>query len=265
MPNLPSGLDASRPPKHRGVKKPFWSVPDLTGESYRSVLQRFHNFFRPATYLEIGVLDGKTLELASCDSIAIDPRFILDRPLIENKPSCCLYNMTSDTFFKRHSPSSIFGQSIEMAFLDGMHWFEFLLRDFINVEKHCKPNSIIFLHDCMPTDEYVARRDVDDKRLEDVSAHLGWWAGDVWKVTDILLKHRKDLRVIPFNADPTGLVAVTGLNPSSTILADNYFRLIYEYKDKDIAACGDEYLRELNAVDTSMSLKYEDLSSLFWL
>jgi hypothetical protein len=60
-----------------GIDQPFWSTPDLGGEDYQIVLQRFHQAFKPQNYLEIGVADGATLELAECFSIGIDPRFTI--------------------------------------------------------------------------------------------------------------------------------------------------------------------------------------------
>ncbi len=62
-------------------------------------------------------------------------------------------------FFARHDLGGLLGKPISMAFLDGMHHFEYLLRDFINTEKHCSSNSVILLHDCLPTDRHVARRE----------------------------------------------------------------------------------------------------------
>lgn len=123
------------PPTPRQIaetaKGPLWSEPDLTGEDYTTVLQRFHRIFSPKSYLEIGVSNGASLELANCFSIAVDPSFAIERPLLNNKPGCCFYQMTSDNFFQKFDPTAIFGQSIDMAFLDGMHWFEYLLRGFI--------------------------------------------------------------------------------------------------------------------------------------
>ena len=245
--------------------EPFWSTPDLTGEHYRNVLQRFHRAFKPSNYLEIGVLDGVTLDFATCASIAIDPKFRIEKLSLNTKPSCAFYTMTSDAFFEAHSPSAIFGKPIDMAFLDGMHWFEFLLRDFINVERHCKQNSIVFLHDCLPTDEHVARRDADDGAKKERSSHPAWWAGDVWKVADILARYRPDLKMLAFDAGPTGLVAITSLNPSSTILSAGYFNLIEEYKNKTLVEYGDEYHQHLNVVTTQRSTSLIALSSLFWL
>jgi len=263
-PPIPTGRSAiSASPL--GSPASSWSAPDLTGEDYAVVLNRLHATFTPQTYLEIGVSTGASLELASCFSIAIDPNFMIDRPVLKNKPACCFYSMTSDKFFLQYNPSTVFGRPIEMAFLDGMHLFECLLRDFSNVEKHCKSNSIVLLHDCVPIDEYVCRRDINDHRLKQRSAHPDWWAGDVWKVVDILLKFRPDLTVVIFDATPTGLVAVTHLDPSSTFLKDRYFNLIEDYKNKTLTEHGDAYYQSLKLLDTRQYASFEALSTLFWL
>jgi hypothetical protein len=258
VPNTP-------PPGSDAAKAPSWSVPDLTGADYTTVLHRFHTTFKPQSYLEIGVSDGASLGLAKCFSIAIDPSFAIERSLQNDKPGCCFYQMTSDSFFRKFDPTAISGQSIDMAFLDGMHWFEYLLRDFMNVERHCKPNSIIFMHDCMPTDEYIGRRDTDDHRLKERSAHPDWWAGDVWKTVAILLKYRPDLRIVAFNASPTGLIAITRLDPSSTLLADRYYNLVEDYKDQTLTEHGGADYSSLTMVDTRQFATFAALSTLFWL
>lgn len=130
-------------------------APDLAGEHYIATLQRLHEVLRPKTYLEIGVQLGDSLKLARCASIAIDPAFHIVPSNIEGvfaKPELHFYQMGSDDFFGQHSPSQILGRTIDMAFLDGMHRCEYLLRDFINTERHCKRNSIIALHDCLPVE-----------------------------------------------------------------------------------------------------------------
>ncbi len=244
---------------------PLWSMPDHTGENYRTILQRFHQVFRPETYLEIGVENGTTLEFATCASIGIDPAYRITQPITDNKPACLLYRTSSDLFFKHQDPSGIFGQPIDMAFLDGMHWFEFLLRDFINVEKHCKPNSIVLIHDCIPTDSHAARRDPNDHRLRELSHNPDWWAGDVWKVIAMLAKYRPDLKILAFDAVPTGLIAVTNLDARSTTLADRYFDMVEEYRDQTLADAGPAYLDRLRIADTQRYASHEALSSLFWL
>ena len=51
--------------------------PKHAGVGYVKLLRRLHAVKRPNTYLEIGSAAGKTLALARCASIAIDPRFRL--------------------------------------------------------------------------------------------------------------------------------------------------------------------------------------------
>jgi hypothetical protein len=146
-----------------------------------------------------------------------------------------------------------------------MHLVEFLLRDFINVERHCKLNSVIFIHDCLPTDQYVARRDVNDHTFKSRSRHPEWWTGDVWKVLEIIIKYRTDLRVVVFNAHPTGLVAVTRLDPSSRLLTDRYFDLVAEYKDRDLIEHGNALHQNITIVDTREFSTFESMSTLFWM
>jgi hypothetical protein len=195
----------------------------------------------------------------------VDSHFAIGQPVLKNKPACCLFQMTSDSFFQRFNPSAIFGQPIDMAFLDGMHLFEFMLRDFINVERHYKVNSVVFIHDCLPIDEYVGRRDIDDHTLKARSRHPEWWTGDAWKLLAIILKHRQDLRVVIFNAYPTGLAAVTRLNPSSTLLGDRYFDLVAEYNTQTLTEYGDAFYHNTKIVDTREYGTFETMSSIFWI
>jgi hypothetical protein len=195
-------------------------LPDHQGEDYLIVLARLHKILTPATYLEIGSRTGDSLALASCASIAVDPQFRLSPAFLSNKPECHLYAMTSDDYFASHSPAKTFNRPIDFAFLDGLHHAEFLLRDFINAEAHCTPESVIALHDCFPLDAVMARRDQADRSLRDHPNRSDWWTGDVWLMAEALKKFRPDLTIIGLNAPPTGLLLVTDLNPGSTVLQD---------------------------------------------
>ena len=177
-----------------------------SGELYNAVLTRFHSALKPKTYLEIGVNEGDTLGLAACASIAIDPSFSkVKGTALRNKNVCSFYQMTSDEFFRDHNPVHIFGRKIDMAFLDGLHYFEYLLRDFINTEKYCANNSVLILHDCIPPDEFVGRRLMRDVSLREISKYRDWWAGDAWKVVAIIQKYRKDLCVVALDFSPPEL------------------------------------------------------------
>ena len=113
---------------------------------YRDNLEFLHQVLNPKVYLEIGVETGRSLILAQDDTCAIgvDPAPIVMHPLTGNKT---VYKMTSDDFFAQKVDDVLQGRKIDLAFIDGMHNFEFVLRDFINVEKHSRHNSIITVHD----------------------------------------------------------------------------------------------------------------------
>lgn len=200
------------------------TVPDLDGETYFDTLEHLHKTLQPKTYLEIGTLTGRSLQISTCDSIAIDPDFCLEAEYLSKimaKPSLHFFRMTSDDFFNSYSPLDIFGQPIEFAFLDGMHLCEFLLRDFMNTEKHCSHSATIVLHDCLPVEEGMAERD-GPQSSRSAPHRQGWWTGDVWRTALLLKRRRPDLRIRAFDAYATGLILIDQLDPSNKYLFDNY-------------------------------------------
>jgi len=242
------------------------SVPDLQGEWYLSFMQRLHGILQPATYFEVGTSTGDSLVLSQCPSIAVDPAFRLSAERVGPKPICAFYQMTSDAYFAAHSPSALFGRPIDLAFLDGLHLAEALLRDFINTERHCKPNSVVMLHDCIPTDTYIAERVNSPERRESRSAHPGWWTGDVWKVLPILRRMRPDLSIHALDASCTGLVMITNLDPGSTVLSDTYAASLREMRAMDLATYGlERFIAEQEIESTASYQTFEDISARFWL
>jgi len=195
----------------------------LPGEDYFHVLARIHRHLRPRTYLEIGVSRGESLAcvLPQTQVLGIDPAPNLARPPPANVR---IYRETSDDFFARYVPSAeLGGQPVELAFIDGMHHFEYALRDFINVERACCGSSVILMHDCYPLDERTARR-------EQVT---GFWSGDIWRLMLLLRTHRPDLVVRTIATPPTGLGIVLNPDPTSQLLAERVDELIGEYLAKD--------------------------------
>ncbi|HXB18463.1 MAG TPA: class I SAM-dependent methyltransferase [Steroidobacteraceae bacterium] len=195
----------------------------LPGEDYFHVLARIHRHLRPRTYLEIGISRGESLAcvLPQTQVLGIDPAPNLARPPPANVR---IYRETSDDFFARYVPSAeLGGQPVELAFIDGMHHFEYALRDFINVERACCGSSVILMHDCYPLDERTARR-------EQVT---GFWSGDIWRLMLLLRTHRPDLVVRTIATPPTGLGIVLNPDPTSQLLAERVDELIGEYLAKD--------------------------------
>jgi hypothetical protein len=115
-----------------------------------------------------------------------------------------------------------------MAFLDGMHRIEFLLRDFINTEAAAHKRSLILMHDCLPLNNRMARRSFVPGSPEE-GDHAMSWTGDVWKIIPILREYRPDLRVTLLDCPPTGLVAVNRVDPENRVLDRAYHEILNKY------------------------------------
>jgi hypothetical protein len=242
------------------------SLPDLMGEHYTEVLKRLHRELRPQSYLEIGTLHGQSLRLANCPSIAIDPNFSQTElnGIVGTKGLCALYQMTSDRFFEAHDPKAILGRPIDLAFLDGLHLCEFLLRDFANTERFCVRNSIIVVHDCIPVETAIADRIYSEAVLN--PARRGWWLGDVWRTLLALKRRRTDLRITVLGAPPTGLACITNLDPASEILGTNYAEIVEEMLSWSINEIGlIKYQEMVKLEPTQVIDTYEKLARKFWL
>lgn len=209
----------------------------MAGPRYQLVLEWLHAGLKPRTYLEIGLFGGDSFCLSRCPAIGVDPVLRIPAEALTGRPVSMLFEMTSDRFFASHNPSKLFGASVDFAFLDGLHVFEALLRDFINVERHCAHHSVLALHDCVPTDLGMARsRELP--RLPDISRDPGAWTGDVWKIVPVLKRYRPDLRVHVFDSRPTGLVLITGLDPENRVLENGYWKILDEYRQIDLGEIG---------------------------
>jgi len=224
--------------------RPGEVMPFHAGLDYFDCLSRLHTALEPARYLEIGVWRGESLARAHAASIGVDPHFLIDRDITGVKPACHLFQCGSDEFFASHDPLTILGGPIDLAFLDGMHRFEFLLRDMANAERVYHEGSAIVLHDCLPIDALITHRDQSEHLRRDAIVP-GWWAGDVWKVPVLLRQFRPDLRMIAFDAPPTGLIVIAGLDPANTSLNTQYRAMVDAMMHVELADFGTRRLFEL--------------------
>lgn len=191
--------------------------------NYYQTLERIHKIVKPKVYLEVGIRNGESLQYAYRDSlcIGIDPNYDMRFPY--NK-SNLLFKETSDDFFKKNDVLEITGgKLIDLAFIDGMHLFDFVLRDFINVEKHTNKNSLIVLHDCIPKDKETSSRERTTK----------YWTGDVWKIVPILKEYRPDLEIMILDSEPSGLCLIKNLDKGNTVLQEKFDEIVKKYLDMD--------------------------------
>jgi hypothetical protein len=218
----------------------------MLGVPYVDFLAALHTNLMPRTYLEVGA----SLSVADCDAIAVGPQFQLQGGATGNRKRTFFFQMPSDTFFATENVRELLGRSLDMAFLDGMHRVEFLLRDLISTEAACHPRSLILLHDCVPLNARMAsRRWLPGDPSETQTADF--WTGDVWKLLPILKKYRPDLRIHVLDCPPTGLVAITRVDPASRILADSYYDIVDQYADSNLDDTGlRSFWNELELTDS---------------
>jgi len=231
-------------------------------------LRQLHKVTAARNYLEIGVNDGRSLALSRVPSIAIDPAFKVTAPL---RADIQLARATSDAFFAGKDPLGhlksarnpvsnlrrgrpLFahyrgGTTLDLAFIDGMHLFEYALRDFINVERFADWSSVIVFDDMLPRNVDEAARD----------RHTTAWTGDVYKIVPVLKQHRPDLTVIQVDTQPTGMTIVFGADAANTVLSDEYADITAEWVVPDPQKVPEWVTERLHAVKPE-----ELLGAPFW-
>jgi hypothetical protein len=211
---------------------------------YVALLRLLHAHLRPRTYVEIGVASGRSLSCAQPGTlcIGIDPEPNVRREL---PPRARVFELSSDGFFADHDVTSLLqGYPIDLAFIDGMHLFEYALRDFINLEKACGEESVIVVHDCNPPNARAAARERE----------TGFWTGDVWKLIPCLKEHRPDLQVTVFDVPPSGLAIVTNVDPTSITLVDRYAQICDQFVDLGFEKNDVERTKMLNLMPAEWNL-----------
>jgi len=167
----------------------------------------------------------------------VDPAFKIN---VEIDCDVQLVKATSDDFFARDDAVARFPEGVaDLIFIDGLHLFEFSLRDFINAEKVAHPGSVVVFDDVLPRTVLEAARN----RLTNA------WAGDVFKVSLALEHYRPDLVIIPLDTVPTGLLLVVGLDPTSTVLQDKYDDIIAMFAHDDPQDVPPDILNRSQAAD----------------
>lgn len=221
-PTLPRSMMASR----------FSSTsPARTGEEegvsgakhYLEALSEMHARLSPRLYLEIGVRRGNSLRLARGPAIGVDPFPELDADSgLDARADVRIVAKESDRFFEEDA-AKLLRKPLDFAFIDGMHLFEYCLRDFMNIEARSHPNTIVVIDDIFPTHPSQAKRERSTRV----------WTGDVWKIIPCLREYREDLSILLLDAYPTGLLVLSGLDAKKTVLWDRYNRIVRDFTAKE--------------------------------
>lgn len=217
--------------KRAGEKEQAADYPVISGMQYMDVLAGIETRLAARWYLEIGSRTGTSLMPRKCGFVAIDPVFKLKSADFASLGDMHFFRKTSDDFFAGKHLDRL--QIVpDFAFIDGMHRFEFALRDFINCERSMTGSGVICLHDVCPFNGAMTTR--DDSYLSRGTA----WTGDIWKIVHVLQKYRPDLSVSVLPAVRTGLCCVTKLDPGNDTLTRHYDQILAEFVPQDLASLG---------------------------
>jgi hypothetical protein len=216
------------------------------GAGYLQWLQSATRALRPKMYFEIGTHAGDSLRLIECDAVCVDPKFTVSSNVIRNRRNTHFFQGTSDEFFSdQASVTRLLPNGVDFAFLDGLHKFEYLLRDFIYTERLANPHAVFVLHDCLPLNIRMTAREQNSGPENEAEHVRRFWTGDVWKLLPILREYRPDLTVGIMNCPPTGLVVCANLDRKNSVLEDRYDEIVTRFLSLDIAEYGLERLWDL--------------------
>lgn len=181
------------------------------------LLAELHGVLAPVeTYLEVGVQTGASLALAEAAGVAygLDPWPSLQQQFIRNNQR--VHAETSDQFWGCESCER---PTVDFAFIDGSHLFEDALRDFIHIQEHAGPHTVVVFDDVLPYNQDIAWR----------TQPPGDWTGDVFKLPYILARYQRSLDQILVDVSPTGALIVTGLDPRDVNLRRQFEKIVEEY------------------------------------
>ncbi|MFD2889371.1 class I SAM-dependent methyltransferase [Chitinophaga cymbidii] len=157
------------------------------------------------TYLEIGVFKGKNfLPIRAERKIGVDPAFRIKLSrrlgwLFRNATNLKAeyFEQTSDSFFQNVAPGLIQKSSLDVCLVDGMHEYEYALRDVEHALEYLQQDGVIIMHDCNPASAQAGCTFEQWK-----AGNFAWdWNGDVWKAILHLRSLRNDIDVFVLDTD----------------------------------------------------------------
>lgn len=186
----------------------------------KQIIQDLIDKKRYSTYLEIGVFSGTVFfGVKARKKIAVDPdfqfgKFKRTKKIIKNfsNLNAEYYELTSDDFFKQHASRLFSKNPVDICFVDGMHEYDYALRDVENTLKFLQNDGVIIMHDCNPTTAENAVSFAEWKSRN----YSGNWNGDVWKTIVHLRSLRKDITTFVLDVD-YGLGIVCKRPPQNTL------------------------------------------------
>lgn len=209
----------------------------MPGPDHYVMLNHLHNVLQPGLYLEVGVDQGRSIAAAQPPThvVGIDPKPHINTP---PRAECNLLPIASDDFFASNRASELLSSGIDLAFIDGLHEFQQIVRDFWHVERYCKEDATIVLHETIPYDDYSATQ----------TPQTSWWAGDVWKLIPLLQSARPDLEMFVIRTPPSGLTVIRDLKSTPVTSLEDFEKQAREFAELDVAYLHNHVLPEIEQI-----------------
>lgn len=146
-----------------------------SGESRLDLVNFACKVTNAQSYLEIGCNKNEVFGYVNCaHKVGVDPR------------QGGTHRMTSDEYF------AINTEKFDVIFIDGLHYYEQVKKDFENAIQVLNDHGIIIFHDMFPTQERWAVV----PEPEDLTTY-GCWMGDVWRMSfDLIARSDITFKVV---------------------------------------------------------------------
>lgn len=115
--------------------------------------------------------------------------------------------------------------TVDLAYFGRGRVFEDVLRDFVHIERHSKPGTVVVIDGVLPLTQNMAWR-VAPPAMVRPEPHVA----DVFKMTALLATSRPDLTLRLVDAAPYGALIVSGLDSRNVVLDRQFERLVEDWK-----------------------------------
>lgn len=193
----------------------------------RTLLPYLAKKLKAKSYLEIGVKGGKTfMPIKVRRKYAVDPEFKIKNDFKRQQIFTYPFNYfakyfecTSNDFFKSNAPNVLKKDSLDIAFIDGLHTYEQTYKDIENTLPYIKNNGLIVVHDCSPLSASAAYPANSIQHVKEINppGFDGLWSGDVWKVIPRLKLSHPELFLFVIDND-SGI----GIISKSNVFIDDF-------------------------------------------
>lgn len=218
----------------------------LSDISYKDILRQIFITYEYENYLEIGTNVGNSMRFAKNHCIGVDPNFIVKQDIITDKKTLSLYQTPSDDFFEQYAPK-IYGESkIDLAFIDGLHVSDQVIRDFHNVMRYSYDKTVVLLHDVIPRTYETSLKNRTTR----------FWTGDVWRACQVIMDAYTNMNFVYINCPPSGLLMVWHKNGTmqspENIDCKSLENQAMNLQDREVS----HFLESINYCESSQILSY---------